>query len=1283
MVRWTFRQYKLIRGLLSFNLGEDTERINPSIPVRSLSCETETNEEWKLFSIKLDMQNVALHLIKSHSTNSPLTCINFIKSHLTVETFSNMCQDIDLVSQEILIMDTRFHGVSPVENGNVFTSILQSIKYSKDDELIQAEVHSRRRLDHYKVTVLLNNMRLMAIFDWWVSVKEYIFTEIENVASSPEHQVMIPKKQENITVDLTLNITSSEIVLVENCSQWDTNAVILKSTTVLKHRPHNLEKPLSCSLNNLEMFSCILGLEDETALSIIDPITLGIDINKDDVLDVQLQFLTVRLSYHDICMFKKMLESLPKQLVFIKDESPDHSSLMNGQISTLTGLGFKKEDCIKALEICENRLDDAALWLTHNAIAASARTVKSTPSVKVNAVEVKANRISICIIDDCGDSDVPLLELSFSDLQLYQLLPELNINDPVYPQGSLQCSLASDYYNRVLSGWEPVLEPWRCKIGWEKAVSQGSLSNRLTMKVDSEDIFNINITSTLIELYSQVKENWTKDYYTSSDTQTGNPNKQGMSSTIDSFRRRSPFIPFALKNDTGSPLKFTTHISDLNNSKSPVVNRSDENWIITQCHFLFRGRDKMRHQDSHKTRLHQLVVKVEDYQCVEPVTVDKVGVYFRDAPLEGQLPSPALPPVRIVFDVALEGSARKLVTIRSALLIVNSLPLAVEINLKNKLPNDDLARWVPTTSFIVNPKATLAVPLVHTHSQINIKPHNGPHQYTYCMPTINWNQMPNNYDRGIISVVPVFEQPAHRIVLLPTVKLENLLPLDIGYNLSGEQGVIRGGSCAAITAVDPEKVVELAITLDNFKTCNTVVVPSGCNTEFSARIKFEDRKQRKLHLLADISLNRITISAYYWIINRTGLPLVFRQSGSSVESAGQFEEHEQARMVAPLLFSFSDQDASHTINARVGKKCCLEWHATVVFELSRPEKYPISKITCHDERRHIRLVLEQYQIHMPFHWSRLDKEQLLCVSILDIPDCCWSGGLKIDNNDSMHINVRDANGRVYFLRLEVLLQGATFFIVFTDADTMPPPIRVDNFSEVSIAFGQSCYIDVMHSTARAHSSVPYAWDEPTKSYVMRLIAPGGVSNTYNMSNLGSANVKDPLDVECQELVLDVLKNNRVILAHKIPGERSQLWRMTSEGHIQHEGSSPPSHPNQPRRQENIVVLDIENTAPQPNTYSRLILRRVDPRRQSTQRWRFTEEGRLCCNHYNMCVQPQDGFYGLRAGTAAVLGMPQPICHKLTDKGIPIEQAIERQRLRPGLDFCLSTFTWMVRPKSSA
>lgn len=45
-----------------------------------------------------------------------------------------------------------------------------------------------------------------------------------------------------------------------------------------------------------------------------------------------------------------------------------------------------------------------------------------------------------------------------------------------------------------------------------------------------------------------------------------------------------------------------------------------------------------------------------------------------------------LPPARIVFEVALEGTARKLVTIRSALLITNKLPENIELKLETQMP---------------------------------------------------------------------------------------------------------------------------------------------------------------------------------------------------------------------------------------------------------------------------------------------------------------------------------------------------------------------------------------------------------------------------------------------------------------------------------------------------------------------------------------------------------------------------------------------------------------------
>lgn len=94
------------------------------------------------------------------------------------------------------------------------------------------------------------------------------------------------------------------------------------------------------------------------------------------------------------------------------------------------------------------------------------------------------------------------------------------------------------------------------------------------------------------------------------------------------------------------------------------------------------------------------------------------------------------------------------------------------------------------------------------------------------------------------------------------------------------------------------------------------------------------------------------------------------------------------------------------------------------------------------------------ECHMPFHWPRLDKDMLLCVRITNVPDCMWSGGIRLDDNYSLTINVRDMMGKMHFLRVDVVLQETTYFIVFTDADTMPPPIRVDNFSEVPLIVNQ-------------------------------------------------------------------------------------------------------------------------------------------------------------------------------------------------------------------------------------
>lgn len=256
----------------------------------------------------MDLQDVSVRLeiadpTKNISETTSLACINFIKSTLIVDSFSDGSQDIDLVSQEISVIDTRTaNEFSTSATTNVFSNILQPINITPGitNDIVQAEVHSRKRKEFTKFTILLNNMRVMAILDWLESVRDFLAQNEE----PPKDVIMITLSKpttntninpnENISstandvpMELKLNITDSQLVFVENTAQFDSNAVILKSTTIVSYRPSDANTSMSINLNHLEVFSCILGSEEDTALSIIDPVTVNLDV-KCGVLDVNI-----------------------------------------------------------------------------------------------------------------------------------------------------------------------------------------------------------------------------------------------------------------------------------------------------------------------------------------------------------------------------------------------------------------------------------------------------------------------------------------------------------------------------------------------------------------------------------------------------------------------------------------------------------------------------------------------------------------------------------------------------------------------------------------------------------------------------------------------------------------------------------------------------------------------------------------------------------------------------------------------------------------------------------
>ncbi|KAB7501647.1 Vacuolar protein sorting-associated protein 13D [Armadillidium nasatum] len=1221
--------------------------------------ETElTNEDDNEHEVGNDFEKHRSSNLKDSIQKTPFSRINFIKSKLLYERSSDSSKDIDLVSQEILISDTRFDSCPVNKRSNVFSHILAPAqdKNLKNENPLQAEVHYRSTSDLTQFTILLNNMRLMGILDWWKIAQyfiqssppdppgwesmDFIFNAVKEESENSFNAIggglfttvnkanprklnpmvestglmtkhLLISDDYKVPFELKLNITDSEVVIVENSSEWDSSAVILKTTAVVSYRPHFQERPISCNLNQCELFSCILGFEEETALSIIDPVTVNIEVNdhasknsavnitniamrSQHTVEISLHQLNIRLSYHDMKMFQRILESLPRQnmeattrknsyTIKNSQEATTQKEPANftAQVEKLCVLGFSQENCLKALKACEGKLDEAALWLTQNV---QPEIIEEKPSESKSNIE---NALNLHGFED------------------YEW------------KGSCNCTLSIDYYNRALSGWEPFIEPWK------------SLER-------SESI-----------LGEVTEENWRK---------------------VSSGEN----VSFAFEERAG----------------------------------------KQRHGHSHIVKRHRLLVRVGNWNPVGPVTVDKVGVFFRLGLYQASIKSAQMPSVRIVFDIKMDGSARKLIRVRSALLLTNRLPHTVELKLDN-------------TAFKLG------------GFYVHIKRDNYP-------------------------VDEVSPRPRSPIDMEQQMKLNWIFTMRSNRRArKGESKVLKE---TFISSVDPEEEVEFSFWTDSFRPSSVVSVRSS-KCPFETSVKLTDSSGRPVHLQVKAYIKygnavKMRVSAFFWIINKTGLPILVKQEGTNVEAAGQDSEHEVARCATPLLFSFSDLEASPTLVARVGKH--LHSNAVPFF----CKKIPLSQNTCVRRRLHVgqdhrpafvyeigidvrtgrgkfrdtfmvtlspRFHLENRSSHellisqkcftspshvdfvgqstwlraipgcwLPFHWPRLDKDPLLCVRLCDLPESHWSGGFLIDKPDSFNINIRDTNGFSHFLRVEILMSEATFFVVFNDPHLLPPPFRIDNFSLVSITYYQTgTREEHLRTSVRPRYSTSYAWDEVTFPPHITCVAPGGTSATYNLNTLGEGaqllyenfiyiaftgtfkaapennseectSERSPLvhtDYDGLQLVLDVSEGTRVQLARKEIGRRSQLWRMTTKRMLQHEGSSPPYDPTskKPRNDSNILVILItKNILPSWNSeYTPLVLRKPDVRRSLTQTWRFTEDGRLCCEHPNMYVQAKDGFLGLASGNDVVLGPPQIICYGTMPNGIPVEQAISRQRLRPG------------------
>ena len=148
-------------------------------------------------------------------------------------------------------------------------------------------------------------------------------------------------------------------------------------------------------------------------------------------------------------------------------------------------------------------------------------------------------------------------------------------------------------------------------------------------------------------------------------------------------------------------------------------------------------------------------------------------------------------------------------------------------------------------------------------------------------------------------------QPGHLITFVSPIVIENLLPCHLRYQLktggNGQDNAtfdVKPGRQCCLSA-DITSHTMLTFSLDMFPGYADLNIQPGV-LNFESRLKFVDSKSRSLYLSFKIESKlggaiRITAYSPFWLVNKTGLPLIFKEEGSSSDSqdaAGQHDEHE-------------------------------------------------------------------------------------------------------------------------------------------------------------------------------------------------------------------------------------------------------------------------------------------------------------------------------------------------------------------------------------------------------
>ena len=896
------------------------------------------------------------------------------------------------------------------------------------------------------------------------------------------------------------------------------SGIVLRADFMLKL--HNLTNAsgLKMFVDNLQVNSCRLT-DDSTMIKIIKPIN-------------------VSYSYFNS----------PKECTMAVNIDPIYVTFSYRDFRTLMAIG----ECLKppAPEpVDEELLEEKAQPAVNN----SSGTVAT---VQQQSLQFFSGGLKVSLIDDLTGSNIPLI-----NFKLYSLVGKLD-NWSSSLDSFIQCQCLADFYNREQSNWEPLIEPWSVGAKYTKlllpitsmttaiprsassyALSEEAKNQQLQspkysshITVQSDTELNINITKIFYETLQNSIISWTKDYH--------DENSEYFNYATDSNTT-------IIRNQCGVKLDFF-----IGNKHDEIVTlRDGEEKILS---FSTSSNTANPDREIQMAEIYANFVNIRlhgGWDLIEQLPINRIGSWALSLK-----PSAENTNSRILWTVTDKNINERLITVQSNIILFNSSNINLQVKL-NILYRDEIELPI----LVANESAS--IPIQYASSgRILIRPAN--------IPDCSWSTKHINlHDQNLSANFKVLECPTNtrdlsyffstkvegtlgsriKITFSPPLVFENLLavPLHLRvFQLSKNEPIsyhkLLRGEVLQFHHVSNRKQAGISINIDSFKD---EIRRGSLESSGTLEFKLNDEVDRELFIYVDNHKNEAgtnvsSIFAKYWIINKTGLPVLYMQKtlvSSNQMAAGQskieqlsikplakdpalwYDDALTNELAQPLMYSYNSNDifgnktSIKIAHSKWSKPVSLESVGTdgyvsvpcnenenpqisfqlgVTIELLTGRFHRTKAITFQprfilmnkmDKNLYYRQVKssEAYLLppdkSVPFHWIRKDLPCEICITYS--ADHTWSSSFPIDNIGEFFskFKIKSGVGATYLIRVEIQLHQATFFIVFKPQPEDVPPYRIDNQTTFPLNIYQTNHYQ-LSQVVEPGQTIAYAWDVQSEQH---------------------------------------------------------------------------------------------------------------------------------------------------------------------------------------------------------